>query len=64
MSKIASREIRLVSRLTGIPTADNFAVAGIELAPPQDQQVRRGSSDRRWLADEIVQQPVTRVQSG
>jgi hypothetical protein len=58
MSKIASREIRLVSRLTGIPTADNFAVAGIELAPPQDQQVRRGSSDRRWLADEIVQQPV------
>ena len=39
MSKIASREIRLVSRPTGIPTAANFAMAGIELAPPQDQQV-------------------------
>ena len=39
MPKIASREIRLVSRPTGIPTAANFAMAGIELAPMQSQQV-------------------------
>ena len=39
MSKIASREIRMVSRPTGIPTAVNFAMARIELAPLKDQQV-------------------------
>jgi len=39
MSKTTSREIRLVSCRKGIPTAANFAMAEIELAPPQDQQV-------------------------
>jgi hypothetical protein len=39
MSKIASREIRLASRPSGIPTAANFTLARIELAPPQDGQV-------------------------
>jgi NADPH-dependent curcumin reductase CurA len=39
MSKITSREIRLISRPKGIPTADNFTMARIELAPPQDGQV-------------------------
>jgi len=39
MSKIASREIRLVSRPKGIPTANNFALAQTELEPLQDQQV-------------------------
>jgi NADPH-dependent curcumin reductase CurA len=39
MSKTASREIRLASRPSGIPTAANFTLARIELAPPQDGQV-------------------------
>jgi NADPH-dependent curcumin reductase CurA len=39
MKNVTSREIRLVSRPTGIPTAANFAMAGIELAPLKDQQV-------------------------
>ena len=39
MSKTTSREIRLISRPKGIPTADNFTMARIELAPPQDGQV-------------------------
>jgi hypothetical protein len=39
MSKTASREVRLASRPNGIPTADNFTLARIELAPPQDGQV-------------------------
>jgi len=39
MKNIMSREIRLVSCPTGIPTAANFAMAGIELAPMQSQQV-------------------------
>jgi len=39
MPKIASREIRLVSRPTGIPTAANFTLAQVELAPLQDHQV-------------------------
>jgi hypothetical protein len=39
MSKTTSREIRLISRPKGIPTADNFTLARIELAPPQDGQV-------------------------
>jgi NADPH-dependent curcumin reductase CurA len=39
MSKTASREIRLASRPSGIPTAANFTLAQIELAPPQDGQV-------------------------
>ena len=34
-----SREIRLASRPKGLPTAANFAMAGIELAPLKDQQV-------------------------
>ena len=39
MSKTVSREIRLASRPSGIPTAANFTLARIELAPPQDGQV-------------------------
>ena len=39
MSKIVSREIRLVSRPKGIPTADNFNLAQTELEPLEDQQV-------------------------
>jgi NADPH-dependent curcumin reductase CurA len=39
MSKNASREIRLVSRPTGIPTAANFAMAGIELAPLHETSI-------------------------
>ena len=39
MSKTTSREIRLVSRPTGIPTAANFTLAQVELAPLQDHQV-------------------------
>jgi hypothetical protein len=39
MSKITSREIRLVSRPSGMPTADNFTQAQIELPPLPDQQV-------------------------
>ena len=33
MSTVISREIRLVSRPKGVPTADNFAVAEVELGP-------------------------------
>src|SRR5476651_1932806 len=39
MPKTASREIRLASRPTGIPTAANFTMARTELEPLQDQQV-------------------------
>ena len=39
MSKITSREIRLVSRPSGMPTAANFTQAQIKLPPLQDQQV-------------------------
>ena len=39
MSKTTSREIRLASRPRGLPTVDNFTLAQIELAPPQDGQV-------------------------
>src|SRR5579859_6822889 len=39
MSKTTSREIRLASRPHGIPTAANFNLAQIELAPPQEGQV-------------------------
>jgi hypothetical protein len=39
MSKTASREIRLASRPSGIPSAANFTLAQIELAPPQEGQV-------------------------
>jgi len=39
MSKATSREMRLISRPKGIPTADNFSMARIELAPPRDGQV-------------------------
>jgi NADPH-dependent curcumin reductase CurA len=36
---IISREIRLVSRPKGMPTADNFALVETELEPLEDQQV-------------------------
>jgi NADPH-dependent curcumin reductase CurA len=39
MSKTTSREIRLASRPRGFPAADNFTLAQIELAPPQEGQV-------------------------
>jgi NADPH-dependent curcumin reductase CurA len=39
MSKITSREIRLVSRPSGMPTAANFTQTQIELPPLPDQQV-------------------------
>jgi NADPH-dependent curcumin reductase CurA len=39
MTDMMSREIRLFSRPKGMPTADNFTLAGIELEPLQDQQV-------------------------
>jgi NADPH-dependent curcumin reductase CurA len=39
MATIASREIRLASRPTGIPTAANFTLATVELPPLLDQQV-------------------------
>jgi NADPH-dependent curcumin reductase CurA len=39
MTDMMSREIRLVSRPTGIPTADNFALVQSKLEPLQDQQV-------------------------
>src|ERR1043166_8218328 len=39
VSKIISREIHLISRPKGLPTADNFALERIELALPQDGQV-------------------------
>jgi NADPH-dependent curcumin reductase CurA len=39
MSKTTNREIRLASRPRGLPTADNFTLAQIELPPPQDGQV-------------------------
>ncbi len=39
MTDIMSREIQLVSRPKGIPTADNFAIAQTKLEPLQDQQV-------------------------
>jgi NADPH-dependent curcumin reductase CurA len=39
MTKITSREIRLVSRPQGMPNADNFALVRTELEPLQDQQV-------------------------
>ena len=38
MSKVTNREIRLVSRPTGIPTAANFSLAEIELGPLHDAQ--------------------------
>ena len=39
MSKITSREIRLVSRPSGMPTAANFTQTQIELPPLPDRQV-------------------------
>jgi hypothetical protein len=39
MTKITSREIRLASRPTGLPTAANFTLARVELEPLQDEQV-------------------------
>jgi NADPH-dependent curcumin reductase CurA len=39
MPNITSREIRLASRPTGIPTADNFASGQTDLGPLQGQQV-------------------------
>src|SRR5690349_24981116 len=37
---IISREVHLVSRPRGLPTAANFDLAQVELTPPQDGQVQ------------------------
>src|SRR2546428_14077561 len=39
MSKYTSREVRLASRPKGLPTAENFTLAQVELEPPQPGQV-------------------------
>ncbi len=39
MSKTTSREIRLAARPRGLPTADNFTLAQVELPPLEDGQV-------------------------
>lgn len=39
MTNITSREIRLASRPTGVPTSSNFSLAEITMEPLQDQQV-------------------------
>jgi len=39
VTDMMSREIRLASRPSGIPTAANFSLARTELEPLQDQQV-------------------------
>src|SRR5881398_2148766 len=39
MSKITSREIRLALRPKGLPTAENFSLAQVELEPPKEGQV-------------------------
>ncbi|MFN5398610.1 MAG: NADP-dependent oxidoreductase, partial [Pseudanabaena sp.] len=39
MTDIMSREIQLVSRPNGMPTADDFAIAKTKLEPLQDGQV-------------------------
>lgn len=39
MTDIISREIQLVSRPNGMPTAANFEIAQTKLEPLQDQQV-------------------------
>lgn len=39
MTDIVSREIQLVSRPNGVPTADNFTIAQTEIKPLQDGQV-------------------------
>ena len=38
-SRTVSREIRFISRPKGLPAPENFALAQVELAPPQDGQV-------------------------
>ena len=39
MSKITSRESRLALRPKGLPTAENFSLAQVELEPPKEGQV-------------------------
>src|SRR2546428_2246030 len=39
MSKVTSREIRLASRPKGLPIANNFSLAKVELEPPKEGQV-------------------------
>ncbi len=39
MTKLISREIRLASRPSGLPTAANFTLTSTEVAPLQDQEV-------------------------
>lgn len=39
MPTITSREVRLASRPSGVPTSDNFTIAETTLAPPEDGQV-------------------------
>src|SRR5439155_1361987 len=39
MSKVTSREIRLASRPKGLPIANNFSLAKVELEPPKEAHV-------------------------
>jgi NADPH-dependent curcumin reductase CurA len=39
MTKLMSRQIRLTSRPSGLPTAADFTLASIEVASPRDQEV-------------------------
>ena len=39
MTKLMSRQIRLVSRPSGLPTAADFTLASIEVASLRDQEV-------------------------
>ena len=39
MPTLANREIRLVSRPTGLPTASNFSLVRTELESPRDQEI-------------------------
>jgi hypothetical protein len=50
-SKITSREIRLESQPSGMPTAANFSTDRVELGPLQDQQVP--AADRRRTRSSI-----------
>ncbi|MCU1236093.1 MAG: NADP-dependent oxidoreductase [Candidatus Solibacter sp.] len=39
MARLVSREVRLVSRPTGLPSPENFSLEQVEVPPPQDGQV-------------------------
>ena len=49
MTHLMSREIRLISRPNGLPSATNFTLSQTELGPLQDQQVLVGTFSCRWI---------------